>query len=331
MTPVRVRGKRRGTPAEKWHQGKSRQIKAKIIDSSSPALSFDLSSSGLQRGSHGRKRPRIELANIEQLPTEIIQSIFEHSKNLSLPCASPALLAQLSDRHVYEMLTSQILKPVLDSCSSPTGHCDMLSSDVAAASRLLSCKFMTWSFFCNWLQTVSAQIGSEDIPGRDQLSLNFFKTMWSRLGPSPRLLPPRKLLHGPWSNHRASFLNVLALDKASLLADSPILGEVAYEGLFEAIAEAHVYAVETLLDLGVTPTTEMLRRAVVEAGCDKEIVLQLIKASHETGRIDFLDPVLWSWAHRAQANGDERGAWLMALLRRNGGSHHVRRSRIKND
>nr|POE79335.1 hypothetical protein CFP56_07400 [Quercus suber] len=329
LTPVKVRGKRRGTTAEKWNQGDGRRSKFRKDALSLSTLSNASPRFQSQTTTRKRKRSGNELGKIERLPTEIIQSIFEHSGNLSLPSASPALSSQLSDHHVYEVLTNRIMTPVLGACSTSTDQRDMSSADVAAASRLFSCKFMTWPFFRDWLQLVSKRLLHEEIPVCKTSSLDCLKTTWNKLGPPPALLPPRKLLHGPWSDERVSFLIVLALDRPSLFANSPILGETACEGLVEAVAESHAYAVETLLRLGVMPTTELLRQAVMNTGCDREIVLQIIKASHEASKVDFLDPTLWSWANRAQVNGNDNGAWLMALLKQNASGPRIHKSGIK--
>lgn len=329
MTPVRIRGKRGGTKVEKWTSGKERRKRVTNDPSSSSAMTPRLTSHGPQLHPRKRKRRGIELSSLEQLPTEIIQAIFVYTATISLPFASPVLMAQLSDRRVCEMLTARILQSILHRCSAPICTHVLPSADIAAASRLFDCNFMTWSFFRDWLDVMREKASIVESSAGHGALLNHYSTVWQSLGPPGELLPPRKLLHGPWSDDRAVFLGVLTSNMASLPDENSVLGEVAFEGLTQAIAEGHSYAVEMLLHLGIVPNTQTLQHAVVDAGCNREIVLQLMKVGREVNSVDFLDPALWSWAERARAEGDDQGAWLVANLKKCGGTHVPGTRKIK--
>ncbi|KAK4550768.1 hypothetical protein LTR36_000347 [Oleoguttula mirabilis] len=334
MTPIRVRGKRGAARAEKWHAGKKRKASR---DSSPVQMSDAVSvSSNVPSAASSRKRKRRQrsLSTLEELPTEILQDIFYYAANLNLALASPGLQAQLSSKHVYLKHTSRIMQPVI----GHPGDSKASDADLSAATRLLNCKFMTWSFFKLWLnEHWELRKRSDD---REDNIVSMYCSLWSPLEPSHGLVPPRKILHGPWTQDKIDFLEVLAFGIGDLPALSPVSGEVAHEGLAQAVAESSVAAVRSLLTMGLRPDTEVLRQAVINHGCKEAIVRVLVEKSgvrhseHEQSHqvdmsevqgsdprpgsapsIDFLDPALWSWADRARIGGDGKGQWLMDLLK----------------
>ncbi|RMX81422.1 hypothetical protein D0867_16283, partial [Hortaea werneckii] len=114
-------------------------------------------------------------------------------------------------------------------------------TDVATASRLLSYKHASE-------QSQSAE---------DYLAI------WQGQRPSPKLLPPLKILHGPWTQDKVDFLALMAVTEPDLPSLSPIHGEAAYLGLTQAVAERSFDAVAQLLRFKPSVDTEMLRRAVI--------------------------------------------------------------------
>ena len=62
---------------------------------------------------------------------------------------------------------------------------------------------------------------------------------------------------------------------------------------------------------GVVPQTEHLRTAVLEAGCQREIVEILLMA--EDTNIDLEDPAVLNWAVEKRSQGDD-GSWLLSML-----------------
>jgi len=336
-TPIRVRGKRTATGAEKRPAGRKR----KAVRDNSPAPSGSSAGTGSKKAVDGnprkRKRHGRHLSRLEQLPTEILQAIFVHDPNPSLPAASPVLLSQLSGDHVYKSVTTTILMRTLGFSQGLMSQDVASKEDLAASTRLLNSKFMTWDFFKRWLQEqYDSHVPATSPP--DQRQQDDCTEMWFTLGPSISLLPPKKLLVGPWTTEKSEFLFLLHSGTWDMITSDPISGELAYEGLAQAISECAGRAVLTLLHLRLRPTTEHLRLAVIDSGCDRGTVSSLADSgmtfldrarwdrstdaapSHGAipSDIDFFDPPLWSWADQARARGDENGEWLMDLLRKHG-------------
>lgn len=67
-----------------------------------------------------------------------------------------------------------------------------------------------------------------------------------------------------------------------------------------------------LRGVGVVPRTKHLRTAVLEAGCQQDVIEALLMA--EDTNIDVEDHVTLDWAIRKRDLGDERGPWLLATL-----------------
>ena len=63
---------------------------------------------------------------------------------------------------------------------------------------------------------------------------------------------------------------------------------------------------------GVVPQTEHLRAAVLETGCQRDLVESLLGA--EDTNIDFEDQAILDWAVEKRMLGDERGMWLLTKL-----------------
>lgn len=67
-----------------------------------------------------------------------------------------------------------------------------------------------------------------------------------------------------------------------------------------------------LRGVGVVPQTKHLRTAVLEAGCQQDVVKTLLTA--EDTNIDVEDRVTFDWAVEKSLHGDERGPWLLDAL-----------------
>ncbi|KAK5115046.1 hypothetical protein LTR62_001743 [Meristemomyces frigidus] len=311
MTAIKVRGKRSAKPQEKWTSGKKRRKNIAIGAPSFPTFAALVDSTALNRPDQRKRRRRhICLSTLEQLPTEILQDIFDYSANIELAFTSRTLWAQLRSQHVYMRLTTRILSRVLGYEDKERAS----STDLAAATRLLGCKFMTWKLFRSWLE--------EQRPGVYR-NTDQFLTAWSDLRPSMDLVPPIKLLRGPWTSERLSFLRIFSRAIENLLELSPPHYEVALSGFAEAVTEGSPNAVGMLLSMGLAPTTEMVRHAVIDSGCDKDIVIAILSHRNceghvgdvSTTNVDLLDPALWSWAEKVRRDGNEKGEWLTRLLR----------------
>ena len=69
-----------------------------------------------------------------------------------------------------------------------------------------------------------------------------------------------------------------------------------------------------LRGIGVVPRTIHLRTAVIEAGCQQDVVESLLVA--KDANIDFEDRAVLDWAVEKECLGDERGRWLLSKLSR---------------
>jgi len=138
---------------------------------------------------------------------------------------------------------------------------------------------------------------------------------------------PEKVLDGPWDEDKAHFLYYLSWLGLRVDWDHSTLGETASSGLTQAVVGGNTLAVATLLSpsIGVSPSQQLLRAAVLEHGCDRTIVFHLVSAAvklHILSRgkafgssssdVNFRDASLWSWAGRVKS---EKGRWLKGLLR----------------
>jgi hypothetical protein len=329
---IRVRGKRSGAKCEKWHAGKTRRHVKLRADESRTSMSATPESKQHHRPT---KRRKVDLSALEQLPTELVQAIFVQSGNLALPMSSPDLVAQLSGRQLQWELTQNALSRVVSQLNEKATSAT--STQLTDATRLLNSRFMTWSFFQTWLDHES---DVRDLEISEPRVLNNepwrsrYADIWVALQPSSRLSLPAKVVRGPWTAERISFLKVFSLyPEACDVPLDGIVAEVAYEGFERAVEEQCLEVIKLLRNLQVKPDQELLRKAVIDHGCDKSIVLYLLQwfvvdlmkwnitiATDATSllsrpEVDFLDPMLWAWTEKAKAVGEPKGEWLTAILR----------------
>ncbi|KAK4952932.1 hypothetical protein LTR10_008635 [Elasticomyces elasticus] len=314
MTPIKIRGKRGALPAEKWHAGKKRSVNRNaspaVPNTISNAISRDFIHAAATSSQKRRKRDPT-LSALEQLPVEIIQDIYHYSTNLDLPLASATLQAQLSSPHMYSRLTTHVLQDVLGYEPEQTAS----DTDLAVSARLFGCRFMTWAFFSGWLDD-RLPVDAVRLPAD-------YRDAWNGLKPARNLLPPQRLLHGPWTAATTALLSVLSPADSTHSLDlplvNPLLGEVASEGALQAIAEGSYEALELLLSMGVRPTTEMFRQVVIDNGCDRKVLDTLHAAvTRRSGTrlgVDPLDPTIWQWAERAQHGMDDSGDYVINTMR----------------
>lgn len=304
-TPIRIRGKRKATAAEKWRAGRGRtvwlsksgpSISGVVRSAISPAL---LPTLPVSSRSQRRRQRQLRLSKLEELPTEILQTIFAFSENLNLPLASFGLKKQLESRHIYMTFTSRVLAPLMSN-RPPKPF------ELAAARRVLNSRYMTWSLWKAWLDEHSMSLSSRAEPAS---ALYYKEAVGQLLHHLP--VPPPKLLRGPWTDEKVKFLNTLVLNCDSV-AENSTDRNLALEGLGHAVAEGSLEAVQALLGLGLRPDTELLRRAVLDSGCDREIVTALMTTSGPD--LDLLDEAIWSWADKARRMGNVDGDWLKKQL-----------------
>ena len=314
-TPIWIRGKRSATTAEKWHHGKQRKsIWCQSPSERSSSVASSASDCEVQRRQRWKQQSEQHLSKLEQLPTEILHSIFEYSANVDLPLVSPRLASQLASRHLYHQLTSRILGP----------HSEQILKDKL---RLTNSVFFTWQFFLSWLRAELSESPMLRDLRKQNDAMNIITTqeredglamsVWKskQHGGLFKLLPPTKLFLGPFTTQNVKLLRCLTPDiPGNLDYVDPLYRELARGGLERAVAEGAFGAFLPFWNLGLLPDTELLRLAVMDAGCDKDVIFRLLRGI-DTQHVDFLDTSLWSWADKARMKGDEKGTWLIELLK----------------
>lgn len=234
-----------------------------------------------------RKLPK--LSAFEQLPTEIIQIIFDCSNNISLPLSSLVFSRQLSAQPIYVRFAAELLyaSPLDDDVGEPSRH------SAAAVSRMLQCRWMSWEIFkaaaLECFSRAKRNLAIQDehesfnriaMPPPFTQPHSRFRTS-SYLSITPQTQIPTQLLRAPFSPSKTSFLHFLVGQSAGIDWTSSSRGESATVGLISAIAARNRTAVAALLapNLGIAPSAAALRVAVVEHGCDRTIVFHLLAAA----------------------------------------------------
>jgi large subunit ribosomal protein L14e len=215
-----------------------------------------------------------------------------------------------------------------------TNHRDRVkTSDPGLQSELLVCRFFTWDFFRKYVERahdamIKLRGKAWEKTGVEVPGIREFDGLWpfqftkiTYLSFAEGFHIPEKLLHGPWSKDKASLLYVLVSLNGEIDWAGSLSGETAKSGIQQAIREGNEHAVAALaVLLGVRKaiTTEMLRHAVVDCGCNTNILRHLLFNAQILARgtrrdlLDFHDPRLWSWA---EFHG-EQGEVLKHMLRK---------------
>jgi large subunit ribosomal protein L14e len=215
-----------------------------------------------------------------------------------------------------------------------TNHRDRIkTSDAQLQSSLLKCRFFTWDFFLAYVQRahdamITLRGKAWEKAGIEVPGVREFDGLWPfqftkipYLSFAEGFHVPQKLLHGPWSKDKASLLYVLVSLNGEIDWEGSLSGETAKSGMREAIKEGNEIAVAALAVLLGVPraiTTDMIRFAVVECGCNVNNLRHLLFNAQILARdtskdvLDFHDPKLWAWA---ETHG-EKGALLKELLRK---------------
>lgn len=140
---------------------------------------------------------------------------------------------------------------------------------------------------------------------------------------------PAKLLHGPWTESKCQFLQMLVSTGANIEWYTTTAGEVAERGLVDAIKERNRSALCSLFGFGsprlslygmcdrrrgkwVVPGPSHLAFAIMYEDCEKDIVELLFHG--RGGRYAVEDDTLVEWAVQKKREGDDRGSWLLGKL-----------------
>ncbi|KAF1851876.1 uncharacterized protein K460DRAFT_362643 [Cucurbitaria berberidis CBS 394.84] len=323
LTPVKIRGRKRKLPA----LIPARLQSSKVSSQSSSQASLD----DRPRKRKVKKTTPPAMPSLQGLPQELLEMIFLYSMNIALPRCSPSIGRKLSSRHVTMKFT---MRSFFDTVDHRTNTRDRkVTSDPQLQSSVLSCHFFTYKFFLDYVKTAHDAIirlrgkawEKASVP---VLGVEEFEDLWVfKFTKVPYLSfaggfhIPEKLLHGPFTKDKTSLLYVLVSLSGEIDWTGSMAGEVAKTGIKEAIKERNeraVAAFTVLLGISKAITTDVLRYAVINCGCEINILRHLLFnaqiLAHETSKeiLDFYDPKLWAWA---DAHG-ERGCVLKDMLKK---------------
>jgi hypothetical protein len=322
LTPIKIRGKKR----------KHTPIPVSALSSTLPAAEASQT-----KNHHAKKRKRLPkrtiaaMSTLLGLPQELLELIFLDSMNISLPRASPLLGRKLSSRAVTMEYTMRTFFHTVD---HKTNYRDRKkTSDPILQSELLASRFFTWDFFLKYVDRshdamVSLRGKAWEKTGIEVPGVRQFDGLWPfKFTTIPYLAfaegfqVPEKLLHGPWDESKVNLLYVLVSLNGKIDWEGSTAGETAKQGIMEAIADGNeraVAALSTLLGVPKQIDTGLLRYAVLDCGCNINVMrhllfnAQILAQNLSKEVLDFLDTRLWAWA---DVNG-ERGDVLKHMLRK---------------
>jgi hypothetical protein len=322
LTPIKIRGKKR----------KHTPIPVLALSSTLPAAEASQT-----KNHHAKKRKRLPKRTIAAMPTllglpqELLELIFLDSMNISLPRASPLLGRKLSSRAVTMEYTMRTFFHTVD---HKTNYRDRKkTSDPILQSQLLANRFFTWDFFLKYVDRshdamVSLRGKAWEKTGVEVPGVRQFDGLWPfKFTTIPYLAfaegfqVPEKLLHGPWDESKVNLLYVLVSLNGEIDWEGSTAGETAKQGIMEAIADGNeraVAALSTLLGVPKQIDTGLLRYAVLDCGCNINVMrhllfnAQILAQNLSKEVLDFLDTRLWAWA---DVNG-EKGDVLKHMLRK---------------
>lgn len=278
LTPVKIRGKRKRPGATQSNLQKALTVSLSQIKQPRPFRSIQ-----------PKKITAMVIPTLQGLPQELLEIIFLYSMNIALPRSSPILGRRLSARTVT---LEFVLRAFFHTVDHKTNYRDRKTSgDPVLQSQLLACRFFTWAFFRSYVHKAHTTLVQErgaiwkassvQPPGLEAfdglLPFKFMKITY--LGFADGFHVPDKLLHGPWSPDKASLLYVLVSLSGELDWTGSMAGEVARDGIVQAIdenAERTVAALAVLLGVAQMIDTSLLRKAVMNHRCNFNIVRQLL-------------------------------------------------------
>lgn len=229
------------------------------------------------------------MPTLQGLPVELLEMIFLYSMNISLPRASPILGSRLSS---HTVITEFVIRSFYQTVDHKTNYRDReVTSDPGVQSQLLACRFFNWDFFRAYVAKAHTSFIKQrgDIwkdASAQPLGLEAFDGLWpfrfmkiTYLGFAEGFHIPEKVLRGPWTNDKASLLYVLVSMSGEIDWEGSMSGEIAKTGLIQAINENEeraVAALAVLLGVAQMIDTSVIRQAVMEYGCNLNIVRQLL-------------------------------------------------------
>jgi len=129
---------------------------------------------------------------------------------------------------------------------------------------------------------------------------------------------PDKLLKSPFTPSKLAFLRcLLSISRSSIDWANPSSVRLSVLAKRQAILDRNLDAVHLISHsrrLSKAPTMELVRFAVLEGGCDRSIVLELMSAARAWGHRRWEDVELDAWVARERARGNPKGKWLGVKL-----------------
>jgi hypothetical protein len=267
------------------------------------------------------------LAPIEILAVELLQDIFLRSLNLSLPDASPHIAAKLAHPLIYNAVCTTYLTLPVD---------DEVRTDIRSKAELrhvqlkiFGYRWMTGTYFQSFMSRQAGCVSSYDSHSIVTFPVNYahwpsvtrFSDHHRAAFVTIRCPIPVKLLHGPWTDSKVSFLRFL-LWATAMTVDwgDKDTRKLVLEGKTEAFLTNNLAAVALFNHnrrLTRPPRLETVRFAVIEAGCDRSVVYNTMEAAIDWGsRLDSSeDTTLDMWCEQAIAAGNPKGNWLKLKLK----------------
>lgn len=261
--------------------------------------------------------------------------VFLYSMNISLPRASHEIGRKLSSRAVIMEFVVRSFFWTVDHKAPIRSRA--ITSDPILQSQLLECQFFNWPFFLSYVEKAHDALiqlrgrawkdTGVKVPGA-----NYFDGLWPFKFTMIKYLSfaegfhiPEKLLHGPWTEDKAALLYVLVSLNGKIDWYGSLAGEAAKEGLKDAVMERNervVAALSVLLGVDANITTNMLLHAVIQGGCDFNIIrhilfnAQILYDDAPKDVLDFYDAALWSWADSPEGIKEGKGELLKDMLKR---------------
>jgi large subunit ribosomal protein L14e len=245
--------------------------------------------------------------------------------NVALAQSSPLLGAKLSSTSIRLQFC---VRAFFDTREEP-------NPPVSLQSQLLACRFFTWPFFKSYAERAYSLLkqkqeangwGETGIQAPDPSCL---EGLWpyklckiDYLGFAEGFSIPERLVSGPWTSEKADLLYVLVCFHGEIDWEGSMAGETARQGLHQAIQQGNeraVAALAVLLGVGNALSTDFVQAAVIDYGCDKQIVRHLLfnaQILRPKDGVDFHDQSLWNWAVQEEKKGNPTGDWLRDMLKK---------------
>ncbi|ORX96028.1 hypothetical protein BCR34DRAFT_578921 [Clohesyomyces aquaticus] len=333
LTPVRIRGKKRNRALIQQHLGNTKRPRPSY--SANPFKPNTITN--FKSKSNPKPQTIAAMPTLQGLPQEILEMIFLCSMNISLPRSCPSLGRRLSSPAICLEYFTRIFFNTVDHRPN-VRHQERIetsTSDPDLQSELLACRFVTFPFFLTYVSKAHSLLLQQRGKAWAKTGIavpdaSYFDGLWpfkftkiTYLGFAEGFRIPERLLHGPWTEDKASLLYVLVSLNGEIDWEASMAGETAREGMREALHEGNeraVAALSVLLGIAQEITTDVLRYAVTECGCKINLLRHLLfnaqiltQVSDKTA-LNFHDPVIWNWAERHES--EEKSALLKDMLRK---------------